>query len=118
MLHRHSGCGPVHWDLMLEIDDVLATWRITDDPLAISPGGLIEATRIHDHRKAYLDYSGAVSGGRGRVEPQDSGQLSVTSGDDDLWAFELDGSRLRGRFELRRIAHDDDRWALQRAADH
>ena len=117
VLHRHSGCGPVHWDLMLEIDDALATWRIAADPLAISPGAEIEATRIQDHRKAYLDYAGAVSGRRGRVEPQDSGQLSVTSGDDDLWAFELAGSELQGRFELRRIARGNDKWTLRPVAD-
>ena len=115
VLHKHSGCGEVHWDLMLEIDDALATWRIGADPLAISPGGRIETARIHDHRKAYLDYSGAVSGGRGRVEPQDSGPLSVTSDDDDLWTFELGGTILQRRFELRRIA--DDRWTLQRVVD-
>ena len=115
VLHKHSGCGPVHWDLMLEIGDVLATWRIGADPLAISPGGRIEAVRIHDHRKAYLDYSGAVSGGRGRVEPEDAGQLSLTSGDDDLWTFELGGSILQGPFELRRIV--DGRWTLQRVVD-
>ena len=117
VLHKHSGCGAVHWDLMLEIDDALATWRIAADPLALFPGGRIEATRIHDHRKAYLDYAGAVSGGRGRVEAQDSGQLSVTSGDDELWTFELSGSRLRGRFELRRAAGDDDGWTLRPVAD-
>jgi len=118
VLHKHSDCGPVHWDLMLEIDDALATWRIAADPLAISPGGLIEAARIHDHRKAYLEYAGPVSGRRGRVEPQDSGQLSVTFCDDDLWTFELAGARLQGRFELRRIARDDDMWTLQRVLDH
>jgi len=115
VLHKHSGCRPVHWDLMLEIDDALATWRIGVAPLAISPGRQIEAERIHDHRKAYLDYSGEVSGGRGRVEPQDSGQLSVSSDDYDLWTFELGGTILQGRFELRRIA--DDRWTLQRVVD-
>jgi len=117
VLHKHSGYGPTHWDLMLEIDGALATWRIDADPLAISPGGRIEAARIHDHRKAYLDYSGEVSGARGRVDPQDSGQLSVASGDDDLWTFELGGSVLRGRFELRRISGDDDRWVLQPVVD-
>ena len=117
VLHKHSGYGPTHWDLMLEIDDALATWRIDADPLAISPDGQIEAARIHDHRKAYLDYSGEVSGARGRVDPQDSGQLSIASGDDDLWTFELGGSVLRGRFELRCISGDDDRWVLRPVVD-
>ena len=115
VLHKHGGYGPTHWDLMLEIDDALATWRIGVDPLAISPDGEIDTARIHDHRKAYLDYSGEVSGGRGRVASQDSGGLSIASCDDDLWTFELGGSILQGRFELRRIA--DDRWMLQKIVD-
>jgi hypothetical protein len=102
---------------MLEINDALATWRIAADPLGISPDRQIEAARIHDHRIAYLDYSGAVSGGRGRVELQDSGQLSVSFCDDDLWTFELSGARLQGRFELRRVGCDDT-WTLQRVLDH
>jgi len=117
VLHKHSGCGPVHWDLMLEIDDALATWRIAADPLGISPGGRIEAARIHDHRKAYLEYAGPVSGGRGRVELQDSGQLSVTFCDDDLWTFELSCSKLQGRFELRRVGCAGDAWTLERVLD-
>jgi len=116
VLHRHSRFGPTHWDLMLEIDDALATWRIGAETLSILPGGEIDAARIQDHRKAYLDYSGAISGGRGRVEPHDSGQLAVTSEDIDLWTFELCGSILQGPFELRRIS--DDRWTLQWVADH
>jgi hypothetical protein len=115
VLHKHSDYGPTHWDLMLETGDVLATWRVEADPLAISPGRQIESTRIHDHRRAYLDYSGQVSGGRGLVARQDAGRLSVTSCDDDLWRFELGGSVLQGLFELRRVA--DDRWMLRKNAD-
>jgi hypothetical protein len=116
VLHRHSDYGPTHWDLMLEVDDALATWRIESDPLAILPGEQIEAIRIHDHRKAYLDYSGEVSGGRGRVEARDSGQLTAVSEDDDLWTFELCGSILQGRFELRSVSGNDNRWTLRAIA--
>jgi hypothetical protein len=102
---------------MLEIEQTLATWRIADDPLAISPGEQIRAVRIHDHRKAYLDYVGDVSGGRGRVEPQDAGRLSVGSRGGDLWTFELSGAVLQGRFEMLRIAGDEDAWVLREIMD-
>ena len=97
---------------MLEAGDALATWRVADDPLGMSPGQRFEAAKIHDHRKAYLDYSGEISGGRGRVDMQDSGELSLASCDDDLWAVELGGTVLRGRFELRRVVGDN--WTLEK----
>ena len=102
---------------MLEAGDALATWRIADDPLGVSPGDEIRAVRIHDHRKAYLDYAGEVSGGRGRVAPQDTGRLSVASCGEDLWAFELGGAVLQGRFEMRRAAGDEDAWVLRGIMD-
>ena len=93
---------------MLETHAALATWSLQADPLAAMP---LQAVQIHDHRKAYLDYSGPVSGDRGRVDPQDSGTLTVISREENLWTFELGGTVLSGRFELRRVA--GDRWMFQ-----
>jgi len=117
ILHKHSGCGPTHWDLMLEDGQSLATWRIAEDPLAVPRGESIEAVRIHDHRKAYLDYRGEVSGGRGRVDPQDAGALSLASSREDVWTFELGGAVLKGRFEMRRISPGGDKWMLRVTMD-
>ena len=117
VLHKHSGYGPTHWDLMLEIDEALATWRIAADPLAASPGEPIEAVRIHDHRKAYLDYEGDVSNDRGEVRAQDAGALSDLSCDADLWTFESGGAILKGRFEMRRVDADADAWVLRGVMD-
>ena len=102
VIHRHSGYGPVHWDLMLECGEALATWRIEADPLTASSGRPIEATRIAGHRKAYLDYEGPIAGGRGRVDVVDRGQLHILSSSKDLWELELDGEIFCGRFELLR----------------
>ena len=57
--HHWNG---VHWDLMLEVDDRLRTWAL-DAPIA--PGMDVPARRLPDHRAVYLDYEGAISGGRG-----------------------------------------------------
>lgn len=61
-----------HWDLMLEAEDHLLTWRVLDQPqldrqLAIEP--------LPPHRKRYLDYEGPLSGDRGCVVRWDEGTV-------------------------------------------
>ena len=51
-----------HWDFMLESGGVLRTWRLLAEPTA---GGPIAAEPLGDHRIAYLDYEGPLSGDRG-----------------------------------------------------
>ena len=59
----------LHWDFMLEVSGVLKTWRLPTPPAA----GMVEATALPDHRLAYLDYEGPVSGERGSVTCWDRG---------------------------------------------
>ena len=59
--HDHPA---LHWDLMLEGDGVLRTWRLDAPP---EPGKTVRATSSFDHRLIYLDYEGPISGGRGCV---------------------------------------------------
>jgi hypothetical protein len=61
----------LHWDLMLEVGSVLKTWRLAKAPE--TPGEMIEAVSIGDHRIFYLDYEGPVSGERGNVKRWDAG---------------------------------------------
>ena len=63
-----------HWDFMLEREDVLWTWALPQPP---SEGRAVPAIRLADHRKAYLDYEGDVSGARGRVERFDQGDFDI-----------------------------------------
>ena len=53
-----------HWDLMLESDGVLETWALDSEP---SAGRTISAKRLVEHRLAYLEFEGEISGGRGSV---------------------------------------------------
>jgi hypothetical protein len=92
--HRWNG---VHWDFMLEADGTLVTWAI-DSP--IRPGVELPARRLADHRLAYLDYEGAISGGRGRVSRIDRGVYHVAAWSDRCIRVELRGARFRGRSEL------------------
>jgi len=72
-----------HWDLFLESDaQTLWSWSFTDPWEGTTP---FTATRQADHRLAYLDYSGPVSGGRGVVQQRMSGTYqTIQQGDDGL----------------------------------
>ena len=88
----------LHWDLMLEWGDALKTWRLDRIPQQASA---MEAVPLPDHRLAYLDYEGPVSGNRGSVRRIDSGTFSLIEPDagcaDGSLTFLLAGEQLQGR---------------------
>ena len=80
---------PSHWDLMLEHAGVLLTWELQTLPglWAEALGedssdaeDTVEARRLSDHRLAYLEIEGPVSGGRGTVQRCDRGELETGIG--------------------------------------
>jgi hypothetical protein len=95
----------LHWDFMLEAGDALATWRLSAPPAA---GAEVDAEAIGDHRPAYLDYEGPVSGGRGRVVRWDAGTFDWLGRDEGRVVVELDGGRVRGVARLER--RDGGAW--------
>ena len=87
----------LHWDLMLEVGVALKTWRLPA-PLPDDPR---EALAIGDHRLAYLDYEGPVSGKRGTVKRWDAGTFEALSVSPTNWTIRLHGARWRGTIALR-----------------
>jgi hypothetical protein len=83
----------LHWDLMLEAGDVLRTWRLSGPPEA---GVEVGAESSFDHRLAYLDYEGPVSGNRGKVKAWDRGTFAWLRQEETGAAVRLEGGRLRG----------------------
>ncbi len=77
----HESPRGVHWDLMLETGDRLATWDVTPvcepDALNRLESFRCRAVRLPDHRVAYLDYEGPVSGNRGNVRQLDAGSFET-----------------------------------------
>ena len=63
----------LHWDLLLERSEapVAATWRLLRSPTCDEP---IAAEPLPDHRVAYFDHEGPVSGGRGTVQRLQRGE--------------------------------------------
>jgi hypothetical protein len=94
----------LHWDLMLEVDGALRTWRLPAPPC----DGPREATALGDHRLAYLDYEGPVSGNRGTVKRWDAGTYLTERRDAAGWVAVLRGGRWSGTVAL--APRDGDRW--------
>lgn len=96
LIHDHPS---LHWDFMLEKEALLSTWRLVRPPLE---PGVIEAQPLADHRLAYLDYEGPVSGNRGAVQRFDRGEYALIKESGDRVEVELRGTVLRGRVVLER----------------
>lgn len=101
---------PSHWDLMLEVEDRLWTWALPLPPSAAATN--IEGERLVDHRLAYLEYEGPVSGGRGSVERWDVGRYRIISAREGELVVELEGTRCRGRLSLVQMTGNAQRWTL------
>jgi hypothetical protein len=102
-----------HWDLMLEAGDALRTWAVAKLPRdwraawersaeiaadcpALADSNLVAAEQLGDHRLAYLQEEGPLSGNRGSVRRIDAGTYE---GDDPIV---LHGGLIRGPICLRR----------------
>lgn len=105
-----------HWDFMLEQNASLRTWRLLGDPAS---GVEVAAEPLADHRLAYLDYEGPLSGNRGRVARWDRGEYAIQEERDDRLVLRLRGNRLRGEAVLQfRVTEREDvsgpaRWSFQ-----
>jgi hypothetical protein len=98
ILHHATREGE-HWDFMIERTDALATWRLEREP-AGHAAERIPATRIHDHRKAYLQYEGPISQDRGHVTRVEEGACEILEESETAIQFHLRGRRIHGTYVL------------------
>ena len=78
---ENAACQP-HWDWMFQSDQVLRTW--STPPLQdLQQSFAIEAQPLADHRLAYLEFEGEISGNRGQVKRIVSGQYEPVRCSDD-----------------------------------
>ncbi|MEN6457618.1 MAG: DNA polymerase ligase N-terminal domain-containing protein [Thermoguttaceae bacterium] len=104
---RHETAQGVHFDFMLEAEGALKTWSFAETP---RQGVAVECHSLPDHRLAYLDYEGPISGGRGSVTCWDRGVYTVERRNEAEWNVTLAGDRLRGIATFIRSASDERRW--------
>jgi len=116
VLLRHESSAefakPSHWDFMLEADGLLMTWelhRLPSSWLAALQQRAVSspttaptapAIRLADHRLAYLDYEGPLSGKRGSVRCVDRGTYLMVKECSERLVVELQGSILSGSVTL------------------
>jgi hypothetical protein len=86
-----------HFDLMLESAGALKTWAMDSAPIAGSPA---MAERLADHRIAYLNYEGEISGGRGSVRRIDHGEYTLLEESPDRLVIDVQGQYLQGTLTL------------------
>jgi hypothetical protein len=99
----------LHWDLMLEQETFLRTWRLSEEPNKI---GSIMAEELPSHRKHYLDYEGPVSGNRGTVLRWDIGTYQTLSDSENQIEIKLAGEKIHSLAVLSRKTQDDC-WEFQ-----
>jgi hypothetical protein len=119
VLLRHE-CPPEfgkwsHLDLMLEDGGVLLTWSLLELPAA---GGLAAfATRLDDHRFAYLEYEGPLSDERGSVSRVDVGEFQWVERTDQRMVVSFAGRILRGTLTAQLVGGASWRLSLDPAGD-
>ena len=98
--------GGVHWDFLVEDGPALRTWAV-DGPIV--EGRDLPARSLPAHRRAYLEYEGEVSGGRGTVRRWDEGWCEVVEWDEDRVRLEVRGGQLVGSVELWCVEDEEGR---------
>ncbi|MFM9996414.1 MAG: hypothetical protein ACKVU4_11520 [Phycisphaerales bacterium] len=104
--------GSAHYDWMIQRPGgpgaTLVAFRVTE---RIDAGvAAFVAERIGDHRAAYLDYEGEVSGGRGRVTRVAEGEVEIVADEPARFAAAGSIGAARGAFEGR--ITPDGSWAF------
>ncbi len=124
-----NGALASHWDFMLEVGDVLRTWRLEELPAiwnsarertaakyhdcpALAADNLIVATQLGEHRLAYLDYEGEVSGGRGCVIRVSAGSYVMKTETAQRIKCVLESDPISGHIVLERATTLENEWTL------
>lgn len=101
-----------HFDLMLENDGVLRTWACEEFP---KPGQCVAAEQLPDHRLAYLDYEGPISGDRGEITRVAAGEFEPIAETTDALRVRLASNNLQGMLTLHRSPGEPQRWRVSLA---
>jgi bifunctional non-homologous end joining protein LigD len=125
---KHSATH-LHYDLRLELNGVMKSWALTTGP-SYYPGDASEAVQMPDHSKESIDFEGLIPEpryGAGIIMQWDCGVWAPQPEYLDVDAalrngylgLTLDGSKLKGNWELIRIKNDEQKpvWIFVKAAD-
>src|SRR5271154_987381 len=107
----------LHFDLRLQIGDVLRSWAVPKGP-SLDPAVRRLAVPVADHSLSAGEFEGVHEGGArgsGAVIIWDEGTVEISREDHDHLSFSLRGHKLNGGFGLTRTGAR--RWILVKASD-
>jgi len=108
---RTPSADLTHWDLMLEKDGTLRTWKIYQEPEADQQ---LPAKLLPDHRIAYLQYEGPISGDRGHVSQWDQGTFKgAVPADNEPFTVQLQGRIFCGTLTLQPPTANNKDWQVK-----
>ncbi len=101
-ISQHSGAGkhPDHFDLFLEKDGTLKSWRLPGTDLT-EP---LKAVEAKDHALKYLDFEGKLTGEKGSVTPWDTGTYLEDTWTPSAIQVAVVGRRVKTRLRITRTA--------------
>jgi hypothetical protein len=109
---EHRAGGETHWDLMLEEDAALLTWRLEMPPEQMG-NDPVKAVQIADHARRFLDYEGPVQQNTGTVTRVDRGTFRWIEKKESAFTAFLTGDKLSGLFRMERL-HGGPDWVFIR----
>jgi bifunctional non-homologous end joining protein LigD len=125
LIQKHDATR-LHYDFRLELDGVLLSWAVTKGP-SLNPADKRLAVRTEDHPLAYGSFEGTIPKGeygggtvmlwdQGTWAPKSDPHAGLKKGH---LAFELNGQRLKGGWNMIRMRGDGKRenWLLIKEAD-
>ena len=118
VVHEHWSKNH-HFDLRLEMDNVLKSWAIPKDVPLKNVRRL--AVQVDDHKLSYSKFEGIIPEGEygaGRVEIWDKGSYKLESFDPNKKiVFIIRGKKLKGRYCLLHFKPKEKNWLLFKIKD-
>ena len=125
VVQKHAATR-LHWDLRLELDGVLKSWAVTNEPVP-DPSVKRLAVRTEDHPLAYAGFEGDIPKGEyggGHMDIWDKGTWEAVGDPHEglgkgKLGFNLSGSKLQGHWTLVRMRGGGKRenWLLIKGKD-
>jgi hypothetical protein len=109
---EHTAGGETHWDLLLEDDAALLTWRMRLSPEQIGDSH-VTVEQITDHAVRFLHYEGPVQQHTGTVKRIERGTFRWVQKKESAFIVFLRGDKLTGLFKMERLLGGPN-WVLTR----
>ena len=103
VIQKHSATH-LHYDLRLEMDEVLKSWAVPKEPPMVS-GVKRLAVQVEDHPIKYASFEGVIPEGYGAgiVEIWDRGSFELLSRERNKIVVSIAGEKLNGVYVLVRF---------------